>query len=111
MPLDNGHMNSTTLRSACLNTALVVILSCACLAASPKVEHVAAPAGNALADALRQPGAENGYRVALGDGWIAQFWFARELKVEKKDTPGALYPELTNGEFVGIARFPQGMSD
>jgi hypothetical protein len=32
-------------------------------------------------------------------------------KTTKQDVPGALYPELTNAEFVGVVRFPQGMSD
>ena len=52
-----------------------------------------------------------GYRVTLDDGWMAEFWFAKPLKTVKQDVPGAFYPELTNGEFVGVVRFPQGMSD
>jgi hypothetical protein len=67
--------------------------------------------GSGISDALRQSVAGKGYRITLEDGWTAEFWFVRELKTEKKDVPGALYPELSNGEFVGVVRFPQGMSD
>jgi hypothetical protein len=104
-------MNSVMLRYARRLTALVIILTYAAFAASPKVEHTALLPGNAVSDALRQSVAEKGYRVTLEDGWTAEFWFARELSLEKKDAPGALYPQLTNGEFIGIARFLQGMSD
>ncbi len=104
-------MNSPILRFPRRLAALVAVLSCVALAASPKVEHIGAPAANAISDALRLSVTEKGYRVTLEDGWTAEFWFARELKTEKKEVAGALYPELSNGEFVGIVRFSQGMSD
>lgn len=104
-------MNCTTLRSAGWLAALMLLLSCIALAASPKVERTGPLAGSALSDALRQSVEAKGYRISLEDGWTAEFWFARELKADKKDVPGALYPELSNGEFVGVVRFPQGMSD
>jgi hypothetical protein len=49
--------------------------------------------------------------VVLDDGWTAEFWFARALGTAKKDAAGALYPELTNGEFVAVADFPKGTTD
>ncbi|HEY1732139.1 MAG TPA: hypothetical protein VGG15_10340 [Terriglobales bacterium] len=86
-------------------------MTCTGLAASPKVERMGPLTGSGISDALRQSVAGKGYRITLEDGWTAEFWFVRELKTEKKDVPGALYPELSNGEFVGVVRFPQGMSD
>jgi hypothetical protein len=62
-------------------------------------------------DALQHALEDKGYRVTLDDGWTAEFWFARQLKTATKDVPGALYPELTNGEFVGVVSLPKGMTD
>ncbi len=81
------------------------------LAAAPKVERTGALPAAGVSDALRQAVGEKGYRVTLEDGWTAEFWFAKPLKTEKKDVAGALYPELTDGEFVGVVKFAQGMSD
>jgi len=103
-------MKSVTLRSARL-TAIILLLTCAALAVSPKVEHIGPLPASAVSGGLRQSVADKGYRVTLEDGWTAELWFARELKTDKKDAPGALYPQLSNGEFAGVVRFPQGMSD
>ena len=84
---------------------------CACFAASGKVVSIGPLTSTDVSDALKQAVEEKGYRVALDDGWTAELWFAKPLKTVKQDVPGALYPELTNGEFVGVVRFPQGMSD
>lgn len=54
---------------------------------------------------------DKGYRVTLDDGWSAEFWFAKALKTETRDVPGALYPELTDGQFVGVVNFLRAMSD
>ena len=54
---------------------------------------------------------EKGYRVTLNDGWSAELWLARELKVTNKDKAGALYPGLSDGEFICIVSLPKGMSD
>ena len=93
----------------CLAVVVVVLANGAALAADLKVEPIGAPEN--LSSALTQAVAAKGYRVTLDDGWTAEFWFARQLKSEKKDVPGALNPELSNSEFVGLVRFPQGMSD
>jgi hypothetical protein len=104
-------MNSTTLRFGLRLSALIAVLSCVALAASPKVERIGPLAVTPASDALRQSVEAKGYRVILEDGWSAEFWFARRLKTEKKEAPGALYPELSDGEFVAVVRFPQGMTD
>ena len=62
-------------------------------------------------DAIKKMVEDKGYRVALDDGWTAEFWFARPLPVATKDAAGALYPELTNGEFVAVVNFPKGTTD
>jgi hypothetical protein len=81
------------------------------LAASPKVERTGPLTAAGAPDVLRQAVEDKGYRVTLDDGWVAEFWFAKELKTAKKEVPGALYPDLSDGEFVGVVNFPQGMSD
>ncbi len=96
---------------AFLLCALIVGLVAGAMAAA-KIERIAGPPAAGVSDALRQAVGDKGYRVTLDDGWTAEFWFARQLKTEKKDdAAGALYPELTSGEFVGVVRFVQGFSD
>ncbi len=105
-------MNAASLRVGLRAIAVAALLSCVASAAdSPKVERTAALTATGASDALRQAVEEKGYRVTLDDGWTAEFWFAKQLKSAKKDVPGALYPELTDGEFVGVVNLPQGMSD
>jgi hypothetical protein len=98
-------------RKTFLTALLTIVLSCASFAASGKVERIGPLTGTEVSDALKQAVEEKGYRVTLDDGWMAELWVAKPLKTVKQDVPGALYPELTNGEFVGVVRFPQGMSD
>jgi hypothetical protein len=81
----------------------------AAAAAQSRVERIGAPAS--LPDALKQEVEAKGYHVTLDGGWTADFWFVRLLKTVAKDAPGAVYPELTNGEFVGVAEFPKGFTD
>ena len=103
------EMNTRCLRTLSYLSVVVLLTSCVAIAAAPKVEPVGPPSN--LSDALKQVVAAKGWRVTLDDGWAADFWFARQLKTEKKDVPGALNPELSNSEFVGVVRFAQGMSD
>ncbi|HLI63133.1 MAG TPA: hypothetical protein VKV05_07015 [Terriglobales bacterium] len=79
--------------------------------AAAKVESIGPLTSAPFSDELRQAVADKGYRVTLDGGWVAEFWFAKELKTGKNATPGALYPELADGAFVGIVNLPQGMSD
>jgi hypothetical protein len=60
---------------------------------------------------LQQAVESKGYRATLVGGWTAELWFAKQLKTETKDAAGALYPELGNGEFVGIVALSQAMTD
>lgn len=60
---------------------------------------------------VRQAVEDKGYRVVLDDGWSADFWFARALASSSNVTAGALYPDLSNGDFVGVAIFSKGTSD
>jgi hypothetical protein len=97
---------------------LIVIISfLACSLATPAfaggrtVERTAALALPGSSDTLRHSVEDKGYRVVLDDGWTAEFWFARALATTAKDSPGALYPELNNGEFVAVVNFAKGSSD
>lgn len=104
-------MNAAPGRQIFLTAILVVVLSCVSSAATAKVERIGPLTAAGVSDALKQAIEDKGYRVTLDDGWMADLWFAKQLKTIKQDVPGALYPELTNAEFVGVIRFPQGMSD
>lgn len=87
----------------------VTLLAIAAMAAD-KVEPIGPPTSG-IPDAIRQAVEEKGFRVTLDKGWIAEFWFTKDLATTKKDVPGALYPELTDGEFVGAVNLPQGTTD
>lgn len=101
-------MNPASYRNSLL-LALIALMSTVAVAAQ-KVERIGAPPSD-ISDGLKQAVEAKGYRVTLDDGWKAEFWFAKDLATTKKDVPGALYPELSDGEFVGVVSFPQGMSD
>ena len=93
--------------ATCLSIILWVL---PLFAQSAKVERIgAAPA--AVASNLTAAIEGKGYRVTLDDGWTADLWLARDLKLSEHDAPGALYPELSNSEFVGVLSVPKGMSD
>jgi hypothetical protein len=104
-------MNAARIRESFIVLAAIAVLACAVAAAPLKVERTGRLAAAGASDILRQAVEDKGYRVTLDDGWVAEFWFAKELKTAKKEASGALYPELSNGGFVGVVNFPQGMSD
>ena len=80
------------------------------LAQSPKVERIASAPGS-LPREVTAALEDKGYRVSLEDGWTADLWLAKSAKLSTHDAPGALYPELSNGELVGVLHLPKGMSD
>jgi len=80
-------------------------------AAGPAVERTGALAAPSASDILRSAVESKGYRVILDDGWTADFWFSRAIATASKNSPGALYPELANGEFVAVVKFTKGFSD
>ncbi len=61
-------------------------------------------------DDVKKAVEDKGYHVVLDD-WTADFWFSRNLATGSGSTTGALYPELANGEFVGVVTFTKGASD
>ena len=94
-----------------LNPALIIfVLTLPLFAQAPKVERIASlPDG--LPHDVTAALEDKGYRITLGDGWIAELWLAKDVKLTANDSPGALYPELSNGEFIAVLRLPKGMSD
>jgi hypothetical protein len=80
-------------------------------AAAAQVDRIGALAVPGASDALKQSVEPKGYRITLDGGWTAEFWFTKQLETASKDTPGALYPELANTEFVGVLNLPKGMTD
>jgi hypothetical protein len=96
------------------NLRLLTLLACFALSfpAAAQVQRIGALSAAGASDELKHAVEDKGYRVTLDDGWTAEFWFAKQLKTATVDVPGAwLYPELTNGEFVGVVSLPKGMTD
>jgi hypothetical protein len=112
-----GDFMPAKVREIYLRIIVIVIsflassLVTAVFAAGPTVERTASLSLPGSLENLKQSVEDKGYRVLLDDGWTAEFWFARELATTAKDSPGVLYPELTNGEFVAVANFAKGSSD
>ena len=88
--------------------AFAALTACAAVA---QVTRVGALSAAGASDELKHAVEDKGYRVTLDDGWTAEFWFAKQLKTATQDVAGALYPELTNAEFVGVVNLPKGMTD
>lgn len=81
-------------------------------AAGPNVQRTGSLAVVGASDEIKKAVEDKGYRVSLNDGWVAEFWFARALITSNNDAAaGALYPQLSNGEFVGAVSFTKGSSD
>lgn len=93
---------------SCLLTASIAV---PLYAAGPTVERMGALTASGASEAIKKAVEEKGYRIVLDDGWTAEFWFARALPIATKDAAGAIYPELTNGEFVAVVTFPKGSTD
>lgn len=104
-------MSSSRIHLLLAVAVLLVISSGVSFAASTKVERTGALSGASISDAARQAVEDKGYRVTLDDGWTVEFWFAKQLAPQEKDSPGALYPKLAPSAFVGIVKLAQGMSD
>ena len=60
---------------------------------------------------VKQAVEDKGYHVVLEDGWSADFWSVRALDTSGSGTAGALYPDLSNGQFVGVVTLSRGTSD
>jgi hypothetical protein len=93
---------------ACL---AVFVLATSLLAAGPTVDRIGPLSAPAASDDVKKAVEDKGYRVTLDNGWTAEFWFARALPAAAKASPGALYPELANVEFVAVVNFAKGFSD
>ncbi len=96
---------------ALLSCLLATNLAPEAYGAAPSVERIGALAAAGASDDLKKTVDDRGYNVILDDGTAAQLWFARVLPTKTKDAAGALYPELTSGEFVGVVTFPKGSTD
>ena len=92
---------------------LLIVFTCLALsaiAAAAQVQRIGALSAAGASDGLKHAVEDKGYRVTV-DGWTAEFWFAKQLKTATKDVAGALYPELSNAQFVGVVNLPKGMTD
>ena len=91
--------------------AVAVFALLSTCASAQVVARIGAVSAAGVSDELKHAVEDKGYRITLEDGWKADFWFAKQLKAAPKDVSGALYPELTNGEFIGLVSLPKGMAD
>src|SRR5271169_4089459 len=94
-----------------VDSFLTCSLTTPVFAGGPIVERTAALSLPGSSQTLKHSIDDKGYRVVLDDSWTAEFWFARALATATKDSPGALYPQLTNGQFVAVVNFAKGSSD
>jgi hypothetical protein len=101
---------ASKLRQLCACLA-VFVLSAPLFAAGPTAERIGALSAPAVSNDLRKAVEDKGYRVTLDDAWTADFWFARAISTASQDSPDALCPELSNGEFIAIVNFTKGFSD
>ena len=62
------------------------------LAQQAKVEHIGAVSTAAVSSEVAAAIDDKGYRVTLEDGWNAELWLVKELKLATNDAPNALIP-------------------
>ena len=91
--------------------ALFLTLLCSTATALSAADRIGPLAAAGASDGLKKAVEANGYHVTLDDGWSANFWYTRALATGSDGSPGALYPDLANGEFVGVVTFPKGATD
>ena len=91
--------------------ALLLTLLCLTAAALSAADRIGPLSAAGASDDLKKAVEDKGYVVALDDGWSANFWFARSLATAGDGPAGALYPDLANGEFVGVVSFAKEASD
>jgi hypothetical protein len=101
-------MNRRQRNLTCL--LLAPLLALPLLAQSPKVERIAS-APDGLSKDIAATLEDKGYRLTLDDGWTAELWLAKSPKFASNGAADALYPQLSNGEFIGVLRLPKGISD
>lgn len=105
------YPTNNRLHRTLLIAALILTLATSALAQKPKVERIGAVPASAVSSEVAAAVEDKGYRVTLDDGWSADVWLVKELKLTTKDAPNALYPGISNGAFVGVITLPKGMSD
>jgi hypothetical protein len=108
-----GEFMQSAVRALCKRAPSVclAIFACHLVAAAAPVERIGSLSNPAASDELKKAVEDKGYRVTLDEAWTAELWFARTLPTPSKDSPGALYPELTNGQFIAVVNFVKGFSD
>ena len=80
-----------------------LLVSCLALAA-PKAEKIGA--FNEGSDKLKAALQADGYRVYLPNTLACcEVWLAKSVTTNKKDVPGANYPEFHESQFLGVIRF------
>lgn len=99
----------TALIRKVLTSASVLAFVSGC--AAQTVERIGAPGASNLPEIAKQAVEVKGYRVLVDKGAAMEFWFAKNLGTTKKEAAGALYPELSDGEFVGVVSFAQAFTD
>ena len=86
------------------------LLTLPLLAQSPRVDRFSSPPDGVSHDVTAAL-EDKGYRLTLDDGWSAELWLAKNPKLASGGAADALYPQLSNGEFIAVLHLPKGMSD
>jgi hypothetical protein len=83
------------------------------VAQAGKIETVGPVTDSGVADAVKKALDTKGYRVLLDDGSVAcEIWLRNKIPAQpKKDSAGALYPQLAESTLVGVISFPQATTD
>ena len=95
----------------CLGTRPLLLVVCLLATQLFAVDRTGTLKAAGASDEVKSAVEAQGYHVTLDDGASADFWFARSLATSSTNTAGVLYPDLANGEFVGVVSFPKGTTD
>src|SRR5581483_4902769 len=95
-----------------LNVFFVVLIAISSALAA-KVEPVQKPKDSPVPDAVWGILDPNGYRVTLDDGSVlCDLWLRKDIpSTSKKESEGAVYPELAPSTMIGVISFPKPASD
>ena len=107
----SSHGSPCTLRRKLFAVALLALTAGHAFAQAGSVAAADLPTAAGASDDVKKTVAAKGSRVTLEDGWAAEFWFARALATASNGAAGALYPDLSNGQFVAVVTFAKGTSD
>ena len=80
--------------------------------AADKVDPAPAFNDPAASAGVKQALEDKGYSITVGDKVLVQMWLRKAVPVaDKPAADGLFYPQLTPGELIGVATFPEATRD